>query len=181
MGKTSKCKDKAKAKVAKGKAKVARKCGAAAKAVIATVCLSVLFAGCMGTQTPSRSQSLTIKDCTIQVFGCGTETNDVPRIELATQAMSIENSGTETQTASPTQTTDVKPDLDLHYNDAVGKGSQVATSFLDTLTTESAALLKSYIEGKKSGTVTVTKQDGTTQTVECKDGECAECKDCVVK
>ena len=98
MGKTSKCKDKAKAKVAKGKAKVARKCGAAAKAVIAAVCLSVLFAGCMGTQTPSRSQSLMIKDCTIKVYGCGTETNEVPHIELATQAMSIENSGTETQT-----------------------------------------------------------------------------------
>lgn len=181
MGKTSKGKAKAAAKVAKADRKIARKCKGKCAVMVAALGLAVLFAGCMGTQTPSRSQSLTIKDCTIQVFGCGTETNDVPRIELATQAMSIENSGTETQTASPTQTTDVKPDLDLHYNDAVGKGSQVATSFLDTLTAESAALLKSYIEGKKSGTVTVTKQDGTTQTVECKDGECAECQDCVVK
>ena len=95
MGKTTKGAAKTAAKIAKGKAKVARKCGKAAKAVAVALFASALFAaGCMGTTTPSRSQTLCIKDCTISVYGCGTETNEVPRIELATQAMSIENSGT---------------------------------------------------------------------------------------
>ena len=106
MAKTTKGAAKTAAKIARGKAKVARKCGKAAKAVAVALFASALFAaGCMGTTTPSRSQTLCIKDCTISVYGCGTETNEVPRIELATQAMSIENSGTETQTASPTNTT----------------------------------------------------------------------------
>lgn len=199
MGKTSKCKDKAKAKVAKGKAKVARKCGAAAKAVIAAVCLSVLFAGCMGTQTPSRSQSLTIKDCTIKVYGCGTETNEVPRIELATQAMSIENSGTETQTTTPTQTTDVKPDVNVNYaqgggitnRGTGGAKASGAAGIIESLTAEGLAMLKDYIVNKKSGTVTLSKKDGTTVTADCKDGVCTfsdgttvtaeDCANCTAK
>ena len=203
MGKTSKCKDKAKAKVAKGKAKVARKCGAAAKAVIAAVCLSVLFSGCMGTQTPSRSQSLTIKDCTIKVYGCGTETNEVPRIELATQAMSIENSGTETQTATPTQTTDVKPDVNLNYaqgggitNRGTGGGTAsgaagVLEKLLGSLTDDGLAALKSAITSKEKTTVTLAKKDGTTTTATCENGKCtfkdgttvsaADCESCMVK
>lgn len=203
MGKTSKCKDKAKAKVAKGKAKVARKCGAAAKAVIAAVCLSVLFAGCMGTQTPSRSQSLTIKDCTIKVYGCGTETNEVPRIELATQAMSIENSGTETQTATPTQTTDVKPDVNLNYaqgggitNRGTGGGTAsgaagVLEKLLGSLTDDGLAALKSALTSKEKTTVTLAKKDGTTTTATCENGKCtfedgttvsaADCESCMAK
>ena len=93
MAKTTKGAAKTAAKIARGKAKVARKCGKAAKAVAVALFASALFAaGCMGTTTPSRSQTLCIKDCTISVYGCGTETNEVPRIELATQAMSIEKS-----------------------------------------------------------------------------------------
>ncbi len=181
MGKTSKCKDKAKAKVAKGKAKVARKCGAAAKAVIAAVCLSVLFAGCMGTQTPSRSQSLTIKDCTINVYGCGTETNDVARVELATQAMSIENSGTETQTSSPTQTTDVKPDIDVRYNDAIAGASVASKGVIEMLTDAGKEAVLELMSSKKSGTVAVTKTDGTAATVKCENGQCSFCEDCEPK
>jgi hypothetical protein len=57
-------------------------------------------------------------DCTVNIYGSGDgTTNDVARVEIASQAMAIENSGTETQTATPTQTTDVKPDIDLNYND----------------------------------------------------------------
>ena len=202
MGKTSKCKDKAKAKVAKGKAKVARKCGAAAKAVIAAVCLSVLFAGCMGTQTPSRSQSLTIKDCTIKVYGCGTETNEVPRIELATQAMSIENSGTETQTATPTL--DIKPDVNVNYAQGggitnrgtggvagTGGAAGILEKLLGSLTDEGLAALKSALANKTNGTVTLQKKDGSTVTADCKDGSCtfsdgtvvtaSDCESCAAK
>jgi len=96
-------------KVAKGKAKVARKVAA-----IAALFGILAFAGCMGTQTPSRSQTLTISDSTVNIYGTnGGETNDVPRVEIASQAMQIENSGSESQSAAPTQTTDVKPDIDV--------------------------------------------------------------------
>ena len=71
------------------------------------------LAGCFGTTTPSRSQALTLDHCTVNIYGGGVDTNEMARIELATQAMSIENSGSETQTSSPTQTTDVKPDVDV--------------------------------------------------------------------
>lgn len=104
----SKC-DKAKAKcaskVAKGKSKVAKKC---AKACALAFALLVVC-GCQ--QVPSRSQTLNIRDCEITIYGgCG-ETNGLAAVEIGTQAMSIENSGTESLT--PTQTTDTKPDIDV--------------------------------------------------------------------
>lgn len=104
----SKC-DKAKAKcaskVAKGKSKIAKKC---AKACALAFALLVVC-GCQ--QVPSRSQTLNIRDCEITIYGgCG-ETNGLAAVEIGTQAMSIENSGTESLT--PTQTTDTKPDIDV--------------------------------------------------------------------
>lgn len=178
MGKTDKCKKKAAAKVAKAKGKIARKCGKAAKVVIAIACLSVLFAGCQGTSTPSRSQTLTIKDCTINVYGSGTETNEVARVEIATQAMSIENSGTESQTATPTQTTDVKPDIDVHYNDAIKNATDVSKDVLESLIDTSAKSVLQMMAEKKTGTVEVTKTDGSTATVKCENGQCSLCTDC---
>ena len=168
-------------KVVKAKAKIARKCGKAAKAVALFAAMSVVMFGCMGTSTPSRSQTLTIKDCTINVYGCGTETNDVARVELATQAMSIENSGTETQTSSPTQTTDVKPDIDVKYNDAIAGASVASKGVLETLTSAGANAVLELMSSKKTGTVEVTKTDGSTASVECKDGQCSFCSDCTVK
>lgn len=113
----SKC-DKAKAKcaskVAKGKAKVAKKC---AKACALAFALLVVC-GCQ--QVPSRSQTLNIRDCEITIYGgCG-ETNGLAAVEIGTQAMSIENSGTESLT--PTQTTDTKPDVDVSVGAAKGGG-----------------------------------------------------------
>lgn len=168
-------------KVANGKKKVARKCAKTAKAVAVLAALSVALCGCMGTQTPSRSQTLTFDDCTFNIYGCGTETNEVARVEIATQAMSIENSGTETQTASPTQTTDVKPDIDLKYNDAIAGASTASKGVLETLTSESINAVLGLMSSKKTGTVEVTKTDGTQATVECKDGQCSLCSDCEVK
>lgn len=196
MGKTCKGKEKAEAKIAAAKRKIARKCKGKCASLFAAFALAMLATGCSTAHSAqpakAQTQNNTFDDCIIVVAThCSISnrtvtaegTKDAPAVELFTQTQSLESSGTESysQTATQTPTTDVKPDVDLHYNDAVGKGSQVATSFLDSLTAESAALLRSYIAGKKTGNVTVTKKDGTTQTVECKDGECAECQDCVVK
>lgn len=86
-------------------------------AVALALFLAATMCGCQGLTSPSRSQTLTIKDCNVYIIGSGDgTTNDVARVEIASQAMSIENSGTESQTATPTQTTDVKPDIDVNYN-----------------------------------------------------------------
>lgn len=108
-------KAKVAAKVAKGKAKVASKCGKgkACAAFALAFGVAAALAGCQGLTSPSRSQSLTISDCTINIYGGGEKTNEVACVEIASQAMSIENSGSESQTATPTQTTDVKPDIDV--------------------------------------------------------------------
>ena len=140
MGKTSKCKDKAKAKTAKVAQKIARKCkGGKLSALLAAFALAFL-AGCASSESaqPAKSQTLTadLDGCTIIIAGkvsmpiAGTnqtitaEGEKLPTIELLTQTQSLESTGTDSyaQTATQTPTTDVKPDVDLHYNDAVGKG-----------------------------------------------------------
>jgi len=87
-------------------------------AVALALALAAALCGC-GTTTPSRSQTINIRDCTVNVIGSGDNgaTNEVPRVDIISQGMQIETSGTETQTASPSYTTDVKPDVDLNYND----------------------------------------------------------------
>lgn len=173
-------KKKVAAKVAKGKSKIARKCG---KACVAAFALLSLLAGCMGTTTPSRSQTLTLTECTINIYGSGDgTTNDVARVDIASQAMSIENSGTETQTATPTQTTDVKPDVNVNYAQGGGITNRgtggtagaagILEKLLGSLTDEGVAALRSALANKTTGTVTLAKKDGSTVTATCKDGSC---------
>ena len=121
-------KSKVAAKVAKGKKKVAAKCagGKCTKACAALAAVAALaLAGC-GTTTPSRSQTLTFDDCTFNIYGGGADTNDVARVEIGSQAMAIETSGTETQTATPSYTTDVKPDIDVSVPLAKSPAGEVA-------------------------------------------------------
>ena len=156
--KVAKAVAKTASKIAKGKVKVAAKtgnckggkCCDGGKCKTCAVALALIVAatlcGC-GTVTPSRSQTLTLKDCTINIYGSGNgQTNDVARVEIASQAMSIENSGTETQTATPQYTTDVKPDVDVNYN---GPTKSVADASQGVL--ESAVnVIKAATDGEKS-------------------------------
>lgn len=112
-------------------------------AVALALVLAAALVGCQGTTTPSRSQTLTMKDCNVYIIGSGDgTTNDVARVEIASQAMAIENSGTESQTSTPTQTTDVKPDIDVNYNGptkSVADASQgVLESAVDVIKAASA-------------------------------------------
>ena len=195
MGKTSKCKDKAKAKTAKAAEKVARKCkGGKLAALLAAFALAFL-AGCASSESaqPAKSQTLTadFEDCTIIIAGkvsmpvAGTnqtitaEGEKLPTIELLTQTQSLESSGTESYapTATQTPTTDVKPDIDVHYNDALKNATDASKGVLETLVDSSAKAVLQMMSEKKSGTVQVTKTDGSTATVECKDGQCSLCTD----
>lgn len=116
-------------------------------AIALALVLAATLCGCQGLTSPSRSQTLTMKDCNVYIIGSGDgTTNDVARVEIASQAMSIENSGTESQTATPTQTTDVKPDIDVNYN---GPTKSVADASQGVL--ESAVnVIKAATDGEKS-------------------------------
>lgn len=183
-------KEAVKAKTKTIKSKVKAKCKGA-KCACGMLALGALcMAGCAtsDSQQPAKSATMsnTFEDCIIVVAGNATipmkGTNmtitadgaSLPSLEMFTLAQNLESSGTESYSPSATQTptNDVKPDVDVHYNDAIGAGSSAATSFIDLLTAESATMLKSYISEKKSGTITVTKKDGSTETVTCKDGKC---------
>ena len=156
--KVAKAVAKTASKIAKGKVKVAAKTGnckggkccdggkCKTCAIAIAFVLAATLCGC-GTVTPSRSQTLTLKDCTINIYGSGNgQTNDVARVEIASQAMQIETSGTETQTATPQYTTDVKPDVDVNYN---GPTKSVADASQGVL--ESAVnVIKAATDGEKS-------------------------------
>lgn len=116
-------------------------------AIAIALIIAATMCGCQGLTSPSRSQTLTMRDCNVYIIGSGDgTTNDVARVEIASQAMSIENSGTESQTATPTQTTDTKPDIDVNYN---GPTKSVADASQGVL--ESAVnVIKAATDGEKA-------------------------------
>ena len=80
-----------------------------------------------------------------------------------------------------TPTNDVKTDLKFTYG--LHSDSASGTSWLNSLTDASLKSLATCLKsGKATGTMTVTKEDGTTDTVTCKDGSChlssGECITC---
>lgn len=194
MGKTDKCKKKAAAKVAKAKGKIARKTKGACALFLAFGL--ALLCGCSTSDSAqpakSQTQNNSFEDCIIVVATeCSVSnrivradgTKDIPAVELFTQTQSLENSGTDTttQTTTQTPTTDIKPDIDVHYNDALKNATDASKGVLETLVSASANKVLSMMASKESGTVEVTKTDGSTATVECKDGQCSLCTDCEVK
>lgn len=192
MGKTSKCKDKAKAKTAKADRKIARKCKGGKLAALLAAFALALLCGCAtsDSQQPAKANTMnnTFDDCIIVVATHASVSNrivtaegtkDIPAVELFTQTQSLESSGTESfaQTATQTPTTDIKPDIDVHYNDALKNATDASKGVLETLVDSSAKAVLQMMSEKKSGTVQVTKTDGSTATVECKDGQCSLCTD----
>ncbi|MBQ2628480.1 MAG: hypothetical protein IJG13_02265 [Kiritimatiellae bacterium] len=175
--KVSDIKGKVAAKVAKGKAKIAAKCGKSGKAAKACAVLALLavFAGChMGEQpTAQRAQTANtevkflVEDGGKATFNFGAE--------FVSQAQANETSGTETMTASPSNTPTVSTpiQIDARYNDAMAAANNVSKGVLESLTTAGANKVLALMSSKETGTVEVQKKDGTTATVECKDGQCS--------
>lgn len=127
MGKTTKGAAKTAAKISKAKAKVARKCGKAAKcaALLLASGLAALFCGCSTTgEQPARSQTQnnSFEDCTFIIAARASSTNGavsaegdaLPSVEWFTQTQANEGSETISPTASPTNTTDIKPQTDVN-------------------------------------------------------------------
>ena len=119
---------KAKAKAIKQKVKGKVKGCAALIALFGLAAVS----GCMETQPASRATTATYGDMEAEVdtsIGEKARNNSVSvniRVTIGDGALaSADSSGsTETQTATPTM--DIKPDLDVHYNDAAVAGARAA-------------------------------------------------------
>lgn len=198
MGKTVKGKEKAAVKVARKKRKLVRKCKGTACALLAFGL--ALLCGCAtsDSQQPAKANTMsnTFDDCIIIVAAkaklplAGTnrvveaEGGDLPTLELFTQTQSLESTGS-TETISPTSTqtptTDVKPDVDVHYNDAIKNATDASKGVLESLAAASASKVVQMMSSGGTGTVEVTKTDGTTGTVKCENGQCSLCEDCTTK
>jgi len=183
--KVSNIKGKVAAKVAKGKAKIAAKCGKSGKAAkaCAVLALLVVFTGChMGEQPTAQRAQTANTEVKFLVEDGGTATFNFGA-EFVSQAQANETSGTETMTASPSNTPTVSTpvQIDARYNDAMAAASNVSKGVLESLTTAGANKVLELMSSKETGTVEVEKKDGTTATVECKDGQCSICTDCTDK
>jgi len=171
-------------KIAKGKVKIASKCGKAAKAASCFAFLALLI-GCSTADAPTaqRAQTVTAKDITINFNIIGSPTNSVPAItvEIATAAQANETAGTETMTSTPTltPTNDVRPTTTVNYG--LTSASTGGTDWISQLTSASAQGLAAWLKsGSANGTMTVKKSDGTSETVTCKDGTCTNSSgDCI--
>ena len=192
MGKTVKGKEKVKAKIAEAKKKIARKVKGCA-----LLALSLLIVGC-STATPasratSASYEINVKVCMDE--NVKSATVNVPFTFGDGALASADSSGsTETQTA--TSTLDIKPDVNVNYaqgggitnRGTGGAKASGAAGIIESLAAEGLATLKDWIVNKKTGTVTLSKKDGTTVTADCKDGVCTfsdgttvtqqDCEDC---
>ena len=171
--KTSNIKQKVKGKVA---AKVGKSCAIAA--------LLLAVAGChMGEQpTAQRAQTSTIRDNVFNITvvmptNAVVEKAECPslHVEVGNLAQANETSGTESMTASPSNTPTVSTpvQIDARYNDALAAASNASKGVLESLTVAGANKVLALMSDKSTGTVEVQKKDGTTATVECKDGQCA--------
>lgn len=87
--------------------------------------------GCMETQPASRATTATYGDITVEIAE-GARSNIV-RVTIGDGALASADStgSTETQTATPTM--DVKPDIDVKYNDATGTAAAAVKGVAESL------------------------------------------------
>jgi hypothetical protein len=168
-------KDAVKAKVKAIKAKVKGKI----KGTCALIGVLLLVAGCMDTAPASRATTATVKEPSVCVdIGGGASNVAVTAYvhvhDLALASADSEGS-TETQTATPTL--DIRTRIDARYNDAIS-GATAASKTTLGLIGDGITSVLDMMSSKKSGTVKVTKTDGTAATVKCENGQCGFCEDC---
>lgn len=157
-------------KVTKAKAKVKAKVGKTAKVVGLAVVLASLV-GCMDTNPASRATASTdtIGDIVLKMEGCSNCTYTINFTKGDSALASADSSGnTETQTASPTQSTDVSPKTDVN-----------------TTGGRTAGVLETAIQAGANWLLTPSAKDtkaaGAATAGDCADGSCTDssaCKDC---
>lgn len=172
---------KAKAKILKEKLK-----GSAKKCAALILCGGMLAAvsGCASANPASRANDNKVGDIEPRVkvvFEEGACSNTVTVTMPVTLGdgvlASADSSGsTETQTATPTL--DIRTKIDARYNDAIAGATTASKGVLETLLSSSANKVLDLMASKETGTVEVTRKDGTTATVKCENGQCEICEDC---
>ena len=166
-------KEKIKAKTKATKRKVKGKIKASVAVVAAILGLTV-FNGCSTATPASRATSATYT-FTFN-FGDGTKSASITNTLGDGALASADSAGsTETQTATPT--VDVRPDIDVRYNDAIAGATTASKGVLDTLAQTGVEKVLALMQTGGSGTVTVEKKDGTPATVRCEGGQCSLCED----
>ena len=166
---------KEKAKALKEKLKGAKKCAV----VLAFALCGELLTGCMGTNPASRANDNRVGDIEPKVkvvIEKGAISNTVAvtmPITLGDGLIASADSAGSTETQTATPTLDIRTKIDARYNDAMAAASTTSKGVIDSLTEASANTVLSLMADKSTGTVEVQKKDGTTATVECKDGQCS--------
>ena len=186
MDKPKKDQIKAKAAAVKAKAKAAKGKMKGAKCVALMFALAALVAGCMTPEQASRSTHSTYGDIEPEVCVEAVGSNTVAvtvNITFGDGAIASADSSGSTETQTQTPTFDIKPQTDLRYNDAMASASTASKGVLETLMSGSANKVLQMMADNTTGTVEVTKKDGSTATVKCEDGQCSLCTDgsCSVK
>ena len=152
---------------------------------LAVAALGLAFlAGCMTPEQASRSTNATYgdiePDVRLEVSGSNT-VNVAVHITFGDGAIASADSSGSTETQTQTPNFDISPKTDVRYNDAISAASATSKGILETLTQSGMEKVLALMSSGGTGTVTVEKKDGTTATVECKDGQCTTCTDCEVK
>lgn len=166
--------EKLKAKITAAKAKIAAKARgkSAAKTSAALVAVALMLAGCSTSEPASRLTRSEVGDLAPSIeinVAEGSSSNTftiTANIKLGDGAISSADSSgsTETTTANPTNTTDIKPDTDV--NTTGGRSAGV----LETLIGAAPSIIKASTGSAGSAST----------TGECKDCTTGECKDCTV-
>lgn len=147
------------AKKAKAKAKKSKIKGVVIVAILAALC------GCSSSEPASRLTRGEYGDITVDVREASNITVNLTVGDAAYASADSEGS-TETQTANPTNTTDVKPDVDV--NTTGGKTAGI----LESAISAGAALLKG------DSTCPAGNCSASCDTGTCEGGVCSTCSDC---
>lgn len=170
-------KAKVSAKVSAAKAKVKAKVGKPVKAAKCAVILLALASvvGCMDTNPASRATSSADKvgDFDFRMEGCSNCHFAVNFTKGDSALASADSSGsTETQTASPTQSTDVSPKTDV--NTTGGRSAGV----LETAISAGANWLMSPSKSNSATPAAKSSACADGSCAPCTDGSCSKCADC---
>lgn len=147
-------KNRIKTKAKATKSRIKRKVKA-----VAAIALLAILTGCATSEPASRVTKAEYGDIVVEVAN---SSNTTVNLTLGDGALSSSDSAgsTESTTANPTNTTDVKPDVDVNTTGA-----------------RSAGVLETAISGLLgAGKGSSADPHATT----CTDGSCSPCKDCTV-
>ena len=174
--KTSQVKEKVAAKVAKGKAKVAAKCGKAAKCVVLLFGIVFVLAGC---QNPAQ-RSITI---TTEIYAYDkSHINVGGQGDVGSAAQSNETGGNDAgMTASPTN--DIKPDIDVSIpvNKANAGTSGAAGGALERVVGSAADWVADKISGGDKDTPAAVAPAATSAAASASSGGTCPNGNCTVK